>query len=470
MIAILVSGLIIAVVGLIQWALWNGKILWTMVPLDWGAPNPAARRASGPFVNPDHFAGYLAMVFPFMLSGVVFGGFPAHSNAGPATRIICGVAAFLIFTAVALSQSRAGWMGLAIGTVALFFFVQSRPRTVDDTGADKVTARPLRTSLALLAAMVVLASMFIGGQGREESARRVGVTVSQGGSDLGDRIAVWSKTPAIVREFPLFGVGLGAWPEVFYRFEPAPRSDLLYNAAHNDYIELLIDLGLVGVALLAWFAVRLAARLRDALRTVPRHLLPALAAMTAGLIAMAAIEFFDFDLQIPANLIAFAILAGLALRMSIPPDPPKDWPRPVRAEAGPWSERIVYLPMAAAFGLAIFAMTQSGLPYPFDIVTPRFCERRAKPAAQLPVQSYGSSYDARALRRRDETCDAIARTRDLGVARSHRSTRTRRLCAGPARTGPARRCDAADQRVGIRRAGSSFPFLSRSANRTIAAR
>jgi O-antigen ligase/tetratricopeptide (TPR) repeat protein len=371
MIAILVSGLIIAVVGLIQWALWNGKILWTMVPLDWGAPNPAARRASGPFVNPDHFAGYLAMVFPFMLSGVVFGGFPAHSNAGPATRIICGVAAFLIFTAVALSQSRAGWMGLAIGTVALFFFVQSRPRTVDDTGADKVTARPLRTSLALLAAMVVLASMFVGGQGREESARRVGVTVSQGGSDLGDRIAVWSKTPAIVREFPLFGVGLGAWPEVFYRFQPAPRSDLLYNAAHNDYIELLIDLGLVGVALLAWFAVRLAARLRDALRTVPRHLLPALAAMTAGLIAMAAIEFFDFDLQIPANLIAFAILAGLALRMSIPPDPPKDWPRPVRAEAGPWSERIVYLPMAAAFGLAIFAMTQSGLPYPFDIMKPR---------------------------------------------------------------------------------------------------
>jgi O-antigen ligase/tetratricopeptide (TPR) repeat protein len=369
MIAVLVSGLIIALVGLIQWALWNGKILWTMVPLDWGAPDPAARRASGPFVNPDHFAGYLAMIFPFMLSGAVFGGFPAHSNAGPATRISCGVSAFLIFTAVALSQSRAGWMGLAIGTVALFFFVQSRPRTAEDSGAEKVTARPLRTSLALLAAMVLLASMFIGGQGREQSARRVGVTVSQG-SDLGDRLAVWSKTPAIVREFPLFGVGLGAWPEIFYRHEPAPRSDLLYNAAHNDYIELLIDLGLVGIALLAWFAVRLAARLRDALRTVPRHLLPALAAMTAGLIAMGAIEFFDFDLQIPANLIAFAILAGLALRMSIPPDPPKEWPRPVRAEGGPWRERIIYLPMAGAFGLAIFAMTQSGRPYPFDIAAP----------------------------------------------------------------------------------------------------
>ena len=334
-----------------------------------GRTDPAARRASGPFVNPDHFAGYLAMVFPFMLSGAVFGGFPAHSNAGPATRIFCGVAAFLIFTAVALSLSRAGWMGLAIGTVALFFFVQSRPRTAESSDAGKVAPRPLRTALAVLVAMVVLASMFIGGQGREESARRVGVTVSQG-SDLGDRFAVWSKTPAIVREFPLFGVGLGAWPEVFYRFEPAPRSPLLYNAAHNDYLELLIDLGLVGLALLAWFAVRLAARLRDALRTVPRHLLPALAAMTAGLIAMAAIEFFDFDLQIPANLIAFAILAGLALRMSIPPDPPKDWPRPVRAEAGPWRERIVYLPMAAAVGLAIFAMTQSGQPYPFDIVAP----------------------------------------------------------------------------------------------------
>ncbi len=227
LIAVLVSGLLIAMIGLIQWATWNGKILWTMVPLDWGAPDPGAQRASGPFVDPDHFAGYLAMVFPLMLSGAVFGGFPARSGADAAKRISCGFAAFLIFIAVALSQSRAGWMGLGIGTVALFLFVQPRSRSSENSGSGKATARPLRTSLAILAAMVVLALMFVGERGRDESTTRLGVTVSQGSLDLQERFAVWVRTPAILREFPLFGVGLGAWPEAFFRFQP--YLDLIFS-------------------------------------------------------------------------------------------------------------------------------------------------------------------------------------------------------------------------------------------------
>src|SRR5260370_34643714 len=107
LIAVLVSGLLIALVGLIQWATWNGKILWTMVPLDWGAPDPSAQRASGPFVDPDHFAGYLAMVFPLMLSGAVFGGVAARSDRAPAQRIAGGFAACLVLNELACRVSRA---------------------------------------------------------------------------------------------------------------------------------------------------------------------------------------------------------------------------------------------------------------------------------------------------------------------------------------------------------------------------
>jgi len=367
--AILLSGLVIAMVGLVQWATWNGKILWTMVPLDWGAPDPSAARASGPFVDPDHFAGYLAMVFPLMLSGAVFGGFPARAGANLAKRISCGFAAFLIFIAVALSQSRAGWAGLAIGTVALFLFVQPRARPDEDSGSGKAISKPLSTSLAVLAVMVVLALMFVGGRGRDESAARVGVTVSQGSQDLGGRLAIWLRTPAMIREYPLFGVGLGAWPEAFFRFQPAPRGDLIYNAAHNDYLELLIDIGLVGMALIGWLAVRVAARMRAALRIVPERMLPALGAITAGVIAMAVIEFFDFDLQIPANLVLFVILAGIALRMSMPVAEPEAGPRLVREYDS--KGKILYIPLAGAIGLGIFALTQSGRPYPYDIAAPR---------------------------------------------------------------------------------------------------
>ena len=368
--AVLASGLIIALVGLIQWATWNGRILWTLVPLDWGAPVPSAQRASGPFVNPDHFAGYLAMVFPLMLAGAVFGGFPASSKPDPARRILSGVAAFLIFIAVALSQSRAGWMGLGLGTVLLFLFAQSRSRSTEDSSSSKATARSLRASLAILAAMVLLALMFVGGRGREESAARLGVTVAQGSQDLGQRLAIWLKTPSILREFPLFGVGFGAWPEIFFRFLPAPRPPLFDNAAHNDYLELLVDVGLVGIALVGWLVVRVAARLRSALRSVPERMLPAVAAIIAGLIAMAAIELFDFDLQIPANLVLFTVLAGLALRMSIYVEQPETGPRLVRELERDPNARIFYAPLAGAIGLAIVALTQAGRPYPHDIAAP----------------------------------------------------------------------------------------------------
>ncbi len=153
-------------------------------------------------------------------------------------------------------------------------------------------------------------------------------------------------------------------------------------------------------------------------------MLPALAAMTAGLIAMAAIEFFDFDFQIPANLIAFAVLTGLALRMSIPPEPPKEGRGRCAARGRPLERRILYLPMAGAIGLAIFAMTQSGLPYPFDIATPASVSDARSLLLSYPYNPGSSSSDTRALRRCDGTCDAIARTRDLGVARSHRSACT----------------------------------------------
>ena len=65
---ILATGFLVAFLGLMNWASWNGKILWFFVPLDWEGPHLAfALRATGPFVNPDHFANYLAMVLPVAL-------------------------------------------------------------------------------------------------------------------------------------------------------------------------------------------------------------------------------------------------------------------------------------------------------------------------------------------------------------------------------------------------------------------
>ena len=51
---------LVALLGIVQRFAGNGKILWHFVPYDWdGAASSVIERASGPFVNPDHFANYL---------------------------------------------------------------------------------------------------------------------------------------------------------------------------------------------------------------------------------------------------------------------------------------------------------------------------------------------------------------------------------------------------------------------------
>jgi hypothetical protein len=71
---VVVTSLLVAVVGLAERVYWNGKILWFVVPRDWGAPWPGTfPRATGPFVDPDHFANYLAMAFPLVLAGGFYG-------------------------------------------------------------------------------------------------------------------------------------------------------------------------------------------------------------------------------------------------------------------------------------------------------------------------------------------------------------------------------------------------------------
>jgi len=408
MIAILATGAIIALAGLVNWATWNGKILWVMVPYDWGAANvgDAARRACGPFVDPDHFAGYLAMIFPLMLSGLIFGGFPAHSNSGLAMRVAYGFATFLIFTAVALSQSRAGWIGLAVGAAILITLVQWYSSDRRRSQAEARRVNPLGASLVILAALIVLALMFVGTQGREQTAGRFGDTVLRGGIDLRERFTVWATTPRIFREFPLFGVGMGAWPEIFYQFQAPPRADLINNAAHNDYLELLVDAGLIGVGIFGWLIFGIGARLRNAMRSLPTHLIPALAAIISGLIVMAIIELVDFDLHIPANLILFTLLMALGLRMGVH--------QPAEAEQA--SERrfgrLIYLPVTAAILLAVVAMRQSGAPYPYDMVQPQtIADARslllrypANPAVhQAVLRQFGTSMSEAARSREIET-------------------------------------------------------------------
>ncbi len=96
------------------------------VPPGWGPGG--AHRASGPFINPDHFANYLAMVLPLALAGALF-----RVPLEPAPRFsgfqfLCAAAALLLVAGILISLSRAGWIEIGLAIVTFAYLLETRRR------------------------------------------------------------------------------------------------------------------------------------------------------------------------------------------------------------------------------------------------------------------------------------------------------------------------------------------------------
>jgi O-antigen ligase/tetratricopeptide (TPR) repeat protein len=365
LIALLATGLTVSCIGILERVFWNGKILWIFVPYDWGRALPdAMNRARGPFVNPDHFGSYLNMVLPIAIAGVVFPTFLVRRQSEP-FRVFCTVTVLVASLALLLSLSRAGWLGALIGfssLVALSTFIPREKRPALFRLSWKAAV-----PLCALALVVIIAtsSLVAGGSGRQAADRRLKETISQHQS-LEFRFGVWRDTLPMVRDFPLFGIGLGTFQDIFAHYKTPPWMVNSIREAHNDYLELLASTGVLGFGLLGWFLVAVGVRLYRGIRALPPDILPVGAALTAGLSAMAFQEFFDFNLQIPANAILLTLLMALAFRLVA-------MTRQSNPEARPRTLRTVALPVgtaAAAAVIALVALLQPKVPYPYDLETP----------------------------------------------------------------------------------------------------
>src|ERR1700682_701683 len=109
-------------------------------------------------------------------------------------------------------------------------------------GLSKAAAAGIGLAAFLLVALITL--LIVGPQGRMQSDARLGQTVASGGG-LGLRPIVWKDSLNMVRDFPLFGVGLGGWPEIFPHYQTGPWNEYYFREAHNDYLQYITETGLL---------------------------------------------------------------------------------------------------------------------------------------------------------------------------------------------------------------------------------
>ncbi len=261
--------------------------------------------ARGTFINRNHFAGFIEMVWPLTLGftvaqggwgqGHTFKKMLASERLNRQALLALGIVVLLL--ALLFSRSRAGIAGASMGFLTFFLLVRS---------GRKGMSRYTWLMLVGIVGMLVVYSMAIG---IGSIAERF-FTLSDGDS----RLDFWRDSLSIIKDHPL-GIGLRNYEKVFPVYNVSMLADKRLEYAHNDYLQLLIEAGWIGfIAVLSGFLLfmgKSAYRIRrlNSQKDPMRFFLAAGA--FSGLVSLAFHSFFDFNLQIPANCVYFVTLMAI---------------------------------------------------------------------------------------------------------------------------------------------------------------
>ncbi len=243
------------------------------------AAEGAPHFAHGTYVNKNHFAGFLEMILAFPIA---YGWYYRDSNTR-ARSVLAFALAVIIGAAIVASTSRSGILAAAVAVMV----------TISVISAKKPYFYWAAAAAGGALIVVVLFTIPI------EAVDSV-------------RPAIWRDSLHLIRDFPVTGSGLGTFETALLRYKTAAP---LYTVdfAHNDYLQFLAELGLIGLLLLAAIAVRTVGK---AIATVQTARPEQRAVASAGLGAFAAIALHsltDFNLYIPANALTLVWIAAVVL-------------------------------------------------------------------------------------------------------------------------------------------------------------
>jgi O-antigen ligase len=293
---IMVFGFLLAIFGLTQSFTSPTKVYWIR--------ELNQSTAFGPFINRHHFAGYMELTIALPL-GLLFAGAVDKEK-----RIIYLFIAGLMGVALVMTASRGGIISLVAEvlflTIATAIWRKPSERRHRRSGRLKRGAGRLGLAGALLIGLF-LGVVLLGG---EFSIYRFIDSVNTDDPTTG-RAHFWAVTLDIIKAHPVIGTGLGAFGVIYTRYDT--RNGLFrLEQAHNDYLQVLSDAGIVGGVLALSFVLLLfykalsRARSRDDFRRGV-----ALAALS-GCFAVLVHSFFDFTLHTTSNALLFLVLAAIA--------------------------------------------------------------------------------------------------------------------------------------------------------------
>lgn len=279
---LIVFGFCLAVFAILQKATSTDKIYWLRELTVGGSP-------FGPFVNRNHFAGFAGMLVPLGL------GFTLTREYRE-KKIFFGFLTVIITLALFFSLSRGGIVSF-FSSMALFSFLV-------------IISRVQTNKMWLIAAFLVIVAAYLVYLGIDPIIDRFYQTdVSKE-----QRIIVWQSTLAACKDFWLTGSGLGTFIDIFHLYSPAPLQSI-YDHAHNDYLEYMLETGTIGLILLITFAGLLLYPLVKSDFQGKRGIIRI--AVLSSVFSMLMHSIFDFNLHILSNMLLFALVLGMLSSLTV---------------------------------------------------------------------------------------------------------------------------------------------------------
>jgi hypothetical protein len=320
-------GLVLGAYGLVQMATGARRVYWFWKPLQ-----GQGEFIFGPFINRDHFGFYMLMVTPIAF-GILAGAYHRYrSRVGGGANLrrkmvtLSSHAGLSLIYATVPALAATGALIATTSRGALLAFLASL------AVATVLLAR--RRGAAAGVVMVLLTAAVLSWFG----LARIHQRMSAAGRDATGRTAVWEDTLQRMGGRWVAGSGLNtfdramsgatAWdlpegsspmsgpyetsyvglPHAGYRFLPGATGMFWYGQAHNDYVQILAEAGVVGLLLMVWaFGRAFAAVRRDAW-------------LLAALVGPALHAFLDFGFQLPAVTALFVCLAAIRPASHMPLD------------------------------------------------------------------------------------------------------------------------------------------------------
>ncbi len=293
---IMIFGFCLALFGLTQSFTSPTKVYWIR--------ELNQSTAFGPFINRHHFAGYMELTIALPL-GLLFSGAVDKEK-----RLLYVFVAGLMGVALVMTTSRGGIVSLVaeimfLVVVTAIWKKQSERRRTRSARFKRIAGR-IGMATALLVGLF-LGVILLGG---EFSIYRFIDSVNTDDPTTG-RAHFWSVTLDIIKAHPYLGTGLGAFGVIYTRYDT--RNGLFrLEQAHNDYLQVLSDAGIVGAILALGFVALLFYKALERARSRDDFRRGVALASLSGCFAVLVHSFFDFTLHTTSNALLFLVLAAMA--------------------------------------------------------------------------------------------------------------------------------------------------------------